>query len=65
MKSKAVEKFKELKTVKQVQSFLGLNGYFRKFIGGYAFIFATRNDVQSKFEEKERVAFEMLKKMLS
>jgi len=34
----AVRKFPESKTVKQVQSFLGLSGYFRKFISQYSII---------------------------
>ncbi|KAK9744098.1 hypothetical protein QE152_g8056 [Popillia japonica] len=35
-KTKAVLRFPELKTTKQVQSFLGLTGYFRKFIPQYS-----------------------------
>ncbi|KAK9736412.1 Reverse transcriptase (RNA-dependent DNA polymerase) [Popillia japonica] len=35
-KTKAVLRFPELKTIKQVQSFLGLTGYFRKFIPQYS-----------------------------
>ncbi|XP_072389569.1 uncharacterized protein [Diabrotica undecimpunctata] len=30
-----IKKFPEPKTQKQVQSYLGLTGYFRKFIAGY------------------------------
>lgn len=68
-KSEAVRKFKEPKKVKQVQSFLGLTGYFRKFIKGYSIIAKplsdlTRKNVLFKFEQKERAAFEMLKEAL-
>jgi len=37
-KGEAVRRFPEPTSVKQVQSFLGLSGYFRKFILGYAAI---------------------------
>lgn len=65
-KQEAVRKFKELKNVKEVQSFLGLTGAFRKFIKDYALIARPlsnllRKGVQFKFEEEEKKAFGMLK----
>ncbi|XP_015603348.1 uncharacterized protein LOC107271643 [Cephus cinctus] len=36
IKTKVVANFPKPTTVKKVQSFLGLTGYFRKFIQGYA-----------------------------
>lgn len=63
-------KFPTPKTVKQVQSFLGLTYYFRKFIKNYATITKPLSDVlrqENKFEFKEtqRVALETLKKLLA
>lgn len=68
-KSAAVQKFKEPKTIKQTQSFLGLAGYFRKFIEGFSVIAKpltdlTRKENVFKFGEKERAAFETLKRAL-
>lgn len=68
-KTMAVQKFKVPKTVKQTQSFLGLAGYFRKFIEGFAVIAKpltdlTRKEIPFKFEEKERASFESLKRAL-
>lgn len=37
-KIEAVKNFPELTSVRQVQSFLGLSGYFRKFIPQYSVI---------------------------
>lgn len=36
VKKLAVKYFQELKTLKQVQSFLGFTGYFRKYISNYS-----------------------------
>lgn len=57
-------------TLKQVQSFLGLAGYFRKFIKGYAQIAKPLSDIlkkDSQFQvgEKQRRAVEELKKALT
>lgn len=62
----AVAKFPEPASTKQVQSFLGLTGYFRKFIEGYSLIARPLSDllranVNFKFGDKERGAFEILK----
>lgn len=37
-KTKAIEKFPQPVNIKDVQSFLGITGYFRRFIQGYAYI---------------------------
>lgn len=65
-KQEAVRKFKEMKSIKVVQSILGLTGAFRKFIKAYAVIARPltnllRKGVQFKFEKEEKEAFEMLK----
>lgn len=69
LKIKAVQRFKEPQTIKQIQSFLGLTGYFRKFIRGYANIARPLTDLLRKgvnftFNKDERRAFETLKGML-
>lgn len=69
-KSKAVTKFSEPRSVKDLQSFLGLTGYFRKFIYNYSIIARPltnllRKNVGFKFESIEREAFQKLKVALS
>ncbi|UYV81442.1 hypothetical protein LAZ67_20001196 [Cordylochernes scorpioides] len=41
----AVKRFPESKTIKQLQSFLGLTGYFRKFIKNYSIIAKPLSDM--------------------
>lgn len=68
-KTVAVAKYPEPRTVEQVQSFLGLTGYFRKFIPQYA-IHARplsqllKNNVKFEFGKEQRDAFERLKDAL-
>ncbi|GFX23384.1 transposon Tf2-11 polyprotein [Trichonephila clavipes] len=69
-KTIAVKKFPVPTTVKQVQSLLGLTGYFRKFIPAYSQIAKplsdlTRKDNPFKFEQPQMEAFEKLKKLLT
>lgn len=69
-KTAAVVKFPEAKDVKAVRSFLGLSGYFRKFIQNYSIIARPLSDllkdkVPFRFDYKERQAFERLKSLLS
>ncbi|GBL99245.1 Transposon Ty3-G Gag-Pol polyprotein [Araneus ventricosus] len=69
-KTIAVKKFPVPTTVKQVQSFLGLTGYFRKFIPAYSKIAKPlsdliRSDNPFVFEQPQMEAFEKLKKLLT
>ncbi|GFW01556.1 retrovirus-related Pol polyprotein from transposon 17.6 [Trichonephila clavipes] len=69
-KTIAVKKFPVPTTVKQVQSFIGLTGYFRKFIPAYSQIAKplsdlTRKDNPFMFEQPQMEAFEKLKKLLT
>lgn len=69
-KTEAVRNFPKPKSVKQVQSFLGLTGYFRKFIPKYSLIARPltnllRNEVEFRFEDEENDAFTSLKEALS
>lgn len=69
-KINAVSNYPEPKTVKQIQSFLGLSGYFRKFIPNYATIARPLYDLlkkesKFKFGAEERISFHTLKTALS
>jgi hypothetical protein len=66
----AVQNFPEPTTIKTVQSFLGLTGYFRKFIKHYALIASPLSDIlkgkrEFKFGPQEKASFEELKRKLS
>lgn len=68
-KTSAVKDFPMPTTVRQVQSFLGLTGYFRKFIAGYSMIARPltnllKAEAKFKFDACERDSFERLKLML-
>ncbi|GFT66402.1 retrovirus-related Pol polyprotein from transposon gypsy [Trichonephila clavipes] len=69
-KTLAVRKFPEPTTIKQVQSFLGLTGYFRKYIKDYSKIAKPLSDLTRKenlfvFGTQQKEAFEKLKKIVS
>ncbi|GFX05767.1 retrovirus-related Pol polyprotein from transposon 17.6 [Trichonephila clavipes] len=72
-KTLAVRKFPEPTTIKQVQSFLGLTGYFRKYIKDYSMIAKPLSDLTRKenffriffFGTQQKEAFEKLKKIMS
>lgn len=69
-KIKCVMKFPEPKDVKGVQSFLGLSGYFRKFIPNYSTIARPLSNLLKKnvifqFGLEQKAAFQTLKDMLS
>ncbi|GFY40373.1 retrovirus-related Pol polyprotein from transposon 17.6 [Trichonephila inaurata madagascariensis] len=68
-KTIAVKKFLVPTTVKQVQRFLGLTGYFRKFILAYSQIAKPLSDLTRKDNpfmfEPQMEAFEKLKKLLT
>ncbi|GBL87983.1 Retrovirus-related Pol polyprotein from transposon 297 [Araneus ventricosus] len=69
LKTKAVLNFPEPANLKQIHSFLGLTGYFRKFIPKYSTICRPLSDLlkkdrKFKFDEEERISFNQLKLML-
>ncbi|GFU42688.1 retrovirus-related Pol polyprotein from transposon 297 [Trichonephila clavipes] len=69
-KTLAVRKFPEPTTIKQVQSFLGLTGYFHKYINDYSKIAKPLSDLTRKenlfvFGIQQKEAFEKLKKIIS
>jgi len=68
-KIEAVRKFPEPTSIKQVQSFLGLSGYFRKFVPKYSVIARPLTNLLKLnarfcFEEEEKRAFTSLKNIL-
>lgn len=68
-KTTAVKKFPQPTTVKQVQSFLGLTGYFRKCILSYSLIAKPLSDLLRKgqifvFGPAQVEAFNRLKTLL-
>ena len=70
LKTEAVSGYERPKTVKQLQSFLGLVSYYRKFIKGCAgicspLICLTRKGVDWKWTEECESAFEALKDILT
>ena len=69
-KTEAVRRFAEPVDTRQVQAFLGLTGYFRKFIADYSRIARPlsnllRSGVKFSFDRAEREAFNSLKTSLS
>lgn len=65
----AITKFKEPSDVKAVQSFLGLTGFFRKFVKQYSVVAKPltdllRKDVKFEMGESEVSAFRALKEVL-
>ena len=68
-KVKAISEFPEPKTKKNVKQFLGLAGFFRRFVKQFASKAAPltnllREDVVFQFGEREREAFRVLKEAL-
>lgn len=68
-KTKAVAQFPEPKNCKQIQQFLGLTGYFRKFVEAYSVIAKPLTDLLKKdsifcFGPSQREAFNKLKSAL-
>lgn len=69
LKINAVKKFPQPRTVKQVQSFLGLSGYFRKFIPDYSRVAKPlsdllKRDTQFRFGDEQREAFNKIRHAL-
>lgn len=68
-KTEAIKHYPEPKNIKEVRQFLGLTGYFRRFIPSYANIASPLNhllkkDVNFQWEKDEKHAFEELKHQL-
>ncbi|GFS90477.1 transposon Ty3-I Gag-Pol polyprotein [Trichonephila clavipes] len=68
-KALAVQKFPEPTTIKQVQNFLGLTGYFRKYIKDYSTIAKPLSDLARRenpfvLGTLQKEAFEKLKKIM-
>lgn len=66
----AVMKYPEPRNLKQLHTFIGLTGYFRKYIENYAAIAKPLTDLLRKdkeflFQDNERIAFETLKSKLA
>ena len=69
-KTAAIDRMTPPKTPKQVRAFLGLIGYYRKFIKNFAQLakpltLLTRADVKFEWEDKHRNAFLVLKKAIA
>jgi len=69
-KVKAVTEWPQPQSKKQVRGFLGLTGYYRKFVDRYSDIAIpltnlTKDDVTFGWTEREQVAFDMLKLRLT
>lgn len=69
-KTDAVLKYPQPKTLKQLQRFLGLTSYFRKYIPDYSKIAAPLSDLLKKnkdftFDEKQISAFNSLKRIMA
>lgn len=69
-KVEAVMEWKQPTTVTEIRSFLGLGGYYRRFIHGFSSIAAplstlTRKDVQFIWNEDCKKVFNELKKKLT
>jgi Reverse transcriptase (RNA-dependent DNA polymerase)/RNase H-like domain found in reverse transcriptase len=65
-KIKAVKAWPEPKTVKEVQGFLSLTNYYRRFVQGYAekvepLTWLLKKDTRFTWQEAHRSAFELLK----
>ncbi|GFX50968.1 retrovirus-related Pol polyprotein from transposon 17.6 [Trichonephila clavipes] len=68
-KTKSVVNYPEPKTTKEIQRFLGLTGYFRKFIPAYSVIAKPLSDLLRKdtpfnFDVKQKASFDELKRLL-
>ena len=65
-KVKAIKEWPTPKTVKELQSFLGLANFYRRFIEGYAQVAwplndLTRKDTSFAWKEAQQMAFDTLK----
>ena len=70
IKVQATEEWPEPTTVKEIQAFLGLANYYRKFIEGFSRIAApltelTKKEVEFNFGEEYQESFKEIKRRLS
>ncbi|XP_076638793.1 uncharacterized protein LOC143350658 [Colletes latitarsis] len=70
LKTRAVAAFRRPTSTREVQSFLGLTGYFRKFVSHYSLIARPLTDLlksgeKFRFESEHLLAFEQLKQALA
>ena len=70
LKIKAVENFPKPKTKKELRAFLGLSGFFRKFLKNYSLISASlmdllKDEIVWKWEPRQETAFNTLKNLLT
>ena len=68
-KIEAVMSWKPPQNVTEVRSFLGLAGYYRRFVKGFSIIASSftkllRKGVKFKWDDKGQLSFEQLKKIL-
>jgi len=69
VKTQAISKFPAPTNVREVRQFLGLSGYFRKFVAGYAIIseplrMLLRKNKTFVWEQPQQEAFDILKQKL-
>jgi hypothetical protein len=69
-KVKAIVEWPPLQNAKEVKAFLGLAGYYRKFVEGFSkiavpLIELTKDKVEWKWDEQEKKAFQELKDAMS
>lgn len=69
LKIEAITNFRTPRNITETQSFLGLTGYYRKFIKNYStiakpFTELTKKDIPFKWTEKSNEAFNLLKASL-
>lgn len=70
VKTAAILEFATPKSITEVRQFLGLSGYFRKFVPGYALIsqplrFLLRKDVKFYWHDEQETALQQLKTYLT
>ena len=68
-KIKAIKEWKEPKTLKQVQAFLGFANFYRRFVPSFSTIAKlltglTQKGLPWKWEDKEQRAFDSIKEMI-